>query len=108
MTSALKSFAICLTTAAALAGGFDVASVNAEPYWLLAGPVNGELEDTAHVRLVAENCSSAASRAASETGGQVLSVSMRRQGGQTVCVVTVLVPARDGERPRKKTVTIKP
>lgn len=58
--------------------------------------------------LAAADCSSAASRAARQTGGQVLSVSTRTQGGQTVCVVTVLVPGKGNERPRKQTVTIKP
>jgi hypothetical protein len=38
----------------------------------------------------------------------VLSVSSREENGQTVCVVTVLVPGTDGGRPRKTTVTIRP
>ncbi|KQT88560.1 hypothetical protein ASG48_02070 [Aurantimonas sp. Leaf443] len=60
------------------------------------------------MRLAAADCSGAASQAASQTGGQVLSVSPRQQGGQTVCVVTVLVPGKDGGRPRRQTVTIRP
>ncbi|WP_062113822.1 hypothetical protein [Aureimonas sp. AU40] len=51
-------------------------------------------------------CSSAAAQAAAQTGGQVLSVQISEQGGRTVCVVTVLVPARDGSRPRRQTITI--
>ena len=58
--------------------------------------------------LAAADCSGAASRAARQTGGQVLSVSTQSQGGQTVCVVTVLVPGKGNQRPRKQTVTIKP
>ena len=58
--------------------------------------------------VAAGDCSDAGSKAAAQTGGQVLSVSSRQQGGQTVCVVTVLVPGKDGGRPRKQTVTIKP
>lgn len=60
------------------------------------------------VLIAAADCSSAASRAARQTGGQVLSVSTQNQGGQTVCVVTVLVPGKGNQRPRKQTVTIKP
>ncbi|UIJ74295.1 hypothetical protein [Aurantimonas sp. HBX-1] len=54
------------------------------------------------------DCSGAAAQAAAQTGGQVLSVSSREEGGQTVCVVTVLIPGTDGGRPRKETVTIRP
>ncbi|MEX6505611.1 hypothetical protein [Jiella sp. M17.18] len=108
MTSAPKLHAICLTTAAVLAGGMNIASAYGKTHWQRTDPQAVTLQQGAPVQLAAEDCSSAADRAASQTGGQVLSVSMRRQGGQTVCVVTVLVPARDGERPRKKTVTIKP
>ena len=56
----------------------------------------------------AASCSGAAEQAAAQTGGQVLSVSSREQGGQTVCVVTLLVPGKEGGRPRKTTVTIRP
>ncbi|MCQ0989597.1 hypothetical protein [Jiella marina] len=59
-------------------------------------------------RVAASDCSGAASRAARQTGGQVLSVSTRNQGGQMVCVVTVLVPGKGNERPRKRTITIRP
>ncbi|NDV87787.1 hypothetical protein GTW51_13860 [Aurantimonas aggregata] len=58
--------------------------------------------------IVQVDCSGAAAQAAAQTGGQVLSVSSREEGGQTVCVVTVLVPGTDGGRPRKETVTIRP
>ena len=51
-------------------------------------------------------CSAAAAQAAAQSGGQVLSVQISEQGGRTVCVVTVLVPARDGSRPRRQTITI--
>lgn len=56
--------------------------------------------------VAAADCSGAAAEAASRTGGQVLSVSSRSQGGRTVCVVTLLIPSRDGGRPRKTTMTI--
>lgn len=51
-------------------------------------------------------CSAAAAQAAAESGGQVLSVQVVDRGGQTVCVVTVLVPGRDGSRPRRQTITV--
>lgn len=54
----------------------------------------------------AADCSDAAAKAAAQTGGRVLTVSARNQNGRTVCVVTVLVPSREGGRPRKQTVTV--
>lgn len=57
--------------------------------------------------LVAQGgCSAAAQQAAAQSGGQVLSVQTADRGGQTVCIVTVLVPAQDGNRPRRQTITI--
>ncbi|KQT55276.1 MULTISPECIES: hypothetical protein [unclassified Aureimonas] len=58
------------------------------------------------VRMADADCSAAAAEAAAQTGGQVLSVSSREQGGRTVCIVTVLVPGEGGERPRKRTLTL--
>ena len=51
-------------------------------------------------------CSAAAAQAAAETGGQVLSVQVADRGGRTVCIVTVLVPGKDGSRPRRQTITV--
>ncbi|WP_185983118.1 hypothetical protein [Aureimonas mangrovi] len=58
------------------------------------------------IELAQGNCSAAAAQAAAQSGGQVLSVSSRQQNGQTVCVVTVLIPGQDGGRPRRTTITI--
>lgn len=68
----------------------------------------GPSDRAAPMLMAAADCSGAASRAARQTGGQVLSVSTQTQGGQTVCVVTVLVPGQGNERPRKQTITIRP
>lgn len=94
MTRARRSLALTLV----LATGLWSASAVAGTDWRLEEPY----------RVAAADCSGAARRAASQTGGQVLSVSTRNQGGQTVCVVTVLVPGKGDERPRKRTITIKP
>lgn len=81
--------------------------------WALGPGLNPEFERGVRrngdgiFQTVAASCSGAAAEAAAKTGGQVLSVSSRNQGGQTVCVVTLLVPGKDGGRPRKMTVTIR-
>ena len=69
-----------------------------------AAPRQTEREEP--LRFAQANCSSAAAQAAAETGGEVLSVSSSEKDGQVVCVVTVLVPGKDGGRPRRTTVTL--
>ena len=49
------------------------------------------------------NCQAAAQQVVSQTGGQLLSVSPTGDGR---CAVTVLVPGKGNERPRKTTVTV--
>ena len=70
----------------------------------LAG--RGDLALPSRVELASADCNAAAERVVSRTGGQLLSVSAGREGGRTVCHVTVLVPASDHKRPRKMTVTV--
>ncbi|WP_019996459.1 hypothetical protein [Aureimonas ureilytica] len=92
-----------LWTAAAPA----LASWSAPGVGTVSALANSAPEPAETPRLVAQGgCSAAAAEAAAQTGGQVLSVQMAEQGGRTVCVVTVLVPARDGSRPRRQTITI--
>jgi predicted S18 family serine protease len=55
---------------------------------------------------VTADCSAAASRVVSQTGGQLLSATPQQQGGGTVCVITVLVPGNGDERPKKVTVSV--
>ncbi|WP_062208220.1 hypothetical protein [Aureimonas sp. AU12] len=64
------------------------------------------LESAETVRMAQSGCSAAAAQAAAQSGGQVLSVQTAQRGGQTVCIVTVLIPAQDGNRPRRQTITI--
>ncbi|WP_188907091.1 hypothetical protein [Aureimonas endophytica] len=74
---------------------------------LLAPAGATRAEDEAALRFAAAaDCSQAAADAAAKTGGRVLTVSSRNDGGRTVCVVTVLIPADGGGRPRKQTVVL--
>ena len=71
-------------------------------------PVSQDLsapDGTAIVR-VAADCSGAANTVVGQTGGQLLSASATTSGGQTVCVITVLVPGNGNERPKKVTVSV--
>ena len=54
----------------------------------------------APLRLAAGNCGAAAAAAAAAQGGQVIGApQVVQQGGQTLCVVTVLVKDPTGQRP---------
>jgi hypothetical protein len=59
-----------------------------------------------HRPQAAADCSRAASQVVGQTGGQLLSASAQTQGGQVVCVITVLVPGNGSERPKKVTVSV--
>jgi hypothetical protein len=43
---------------------------------------------------------------AAQNGGQLMRATARNQGGQTVCVIVVLVPGREGQRPRRQEFTV--
>ncbi|MEQ8480006.1 MAG: hypothetical protein RIC18_05045 [Hoeflea sp.] len=62
--------------------------------------------DGTSIVTAAADCSGAAAQVVSQTGGQLLSAASRNQGGQTVCVITVLVPGNGSERPKKVTVSV--
>ncbi|WP_422373324.1 hypothetical protein [Hoeflea sp.] len=62
--------------------------------------------DGTAVVAAAADCSGAAAQVVSQTGGQLLSAASQNQGGQTVCVITVLVPGNGSERPKKVTVSV--
>ena len=47
------------------------------------------------------DCYAIGEQVAAREGGQLAKASSRNQGGRTVCVIVVLVPGRDGERPRR-------
>jgi hypothetical protein len=61
------------------------------------------------VRVEAENpvipvqsdCYAIGEQVAAQNGGTLARASPSTQGGQPVCVIVVLVPGKDGERPRR-------
>lgn len=100
-----------LLTCALLAAGATSAAASAGGQAFLTSMAQSGYEAEAAataepLQLAQADCSAAAAQAAAQTGGQVLSVSASNQGGQTVCVVTVLIPGQGGERPRRTTITL--
>ena len=50
----------------------------------------------------AADCYGIGQQIAAQNGGQLANVREANQGGQTVCVIVVLVPGKDGGRPRRQ------
>lgn len=54
-----------------------------------------------HVLRVAGDCASIGQQVAAQQGGTLTKATPAVQNGVPVCIVVVLVPGRDGERPRR-------
>lgn len=54
----------------------------------------------------AADCYSIGQQVADQNGGQLANVREANRGGQPVCVIVVLVPGKDGGRPRRQEFTV--
>lgn len=50
----------------------------------------------------AADCYAIGQQIAAQNGGQLANVSQTERGGQPACVVVVLIPGKDGGRPRRE------
>ena len=50
---------------------------------------------------VQSDCYAIGEQIAAQNGGTLAKASPSSQGGQPVCVIVILVPGKDGERPRR-------
>jgi hypothetical protein len=57
--------------------------------------------DAAPVQLAAADCYSVGEQVAAQYGGTLAKASASNRGGRTVCHIVVLVPGKDGGRPRR-------
>lgn len=53
------------------------------------------------IQLVASDCYAVGQQVAAENGGTLAKATPATQGGQAVCRIVVLLPAKQGERPRR-------
>lgn len=56
--------------------------------------------------VAAADCYAIGQQVADQHGGTLARASESNQGGQPVCVIVVLVPAKDGQRPRRVQVVV--
>lgn len=58
------------------------------------------------ILLAGSDCYSIGEQVAAEYGGTLARASQATQDGQPVCVIVVLVPGKDGQRPRRTEVVV--
>lgn len=52
------------------------------------------------------DCHAIGQREADRAGGQLARATLDNRGGQQVCVIVVLMPAKDGQRPRRNEIVV--
>ena len=67
----------------------------------VASPAGAE-----QVMMAAADCYSVGEQVAAQYGGTLAKASQQNNGGQIVCVIVVLVPGKDGQRPRRTEVVV--
>ncbi|MBA8821212.1 hypothetical protein FHW00_003561 [Ochrobactrum sp. P6BSIII] len=95
--SALKVFALLAVSFGLLPIG-GIVDAGAMP---IAAPQTSNLLIAA-----AGDCAAVGEQVAAKQGGQLAKATPSTQNGAPVCVVVVLVPGRDGERPRRVEVAV--
>ncbi len=55
---------------------------------------------------VASDCYAIGQQVAAQHGGTLAKASSATRGGQAVCVIVVLVPGKEGERPRRAEIVV--
>lgn len=58
------------------------------------------------VMTVASNCYAVGQAVAAQKGGTLAKASSATRGGKPVCVIVVLVPGKDGQRPRRAEIVV--
>ena len=61
---------------------------------------------SAPVVSVAADCYAVGQQVAAQNGGTLAKASSSTRGGQAVCVIVVLVPGKEGERPRRAEIVV--
>ncbi|RWO45931.1 MAG: hypothetical protein EOS11_10055 [Mesorhizobium sp.] len=63
-------------------------------------------EQNRPIVLAASDCYAIGQQVAEQNGGTLAKASQSTRGGQPVCVIVVLVPGKDGQRPRRTEIVV--
>lgn len=85
-------------TVALCAAGLLASQATATP---VAVPAQDNL-----VMTVASDCYAIGQQVAAQSGGTLAKASPATRGGQPVCVIVVLVPGKNGQRPRRAEIVV--
>lgn len=69
-------------------------------------PVAAPAQPAPALVAVAADCYAVGQEVAAQKGGTLAKASQATRGGQQVCVVVVLVPGKEGERPRRAEIVV--
>jgi len=72
----------------------------------MAMPVIAPGQDSSPIVLAASDCYAIGQQVAEQNGGTLAKASQSTRGGQAVCVIVVLVPGKDGQRPRRSEIVV--
>lgn len=95
----MKTLRSCTRPAVALIAMLGFAGAHAAP--VAAVPATPQLLHSA-----ASDCHAIGQQIAAENGGQLARAKPASQDGRPVCVIVVLVPAKEGSRPRRIEVVV--
>jgi len=77
---------------------------------LLASPATAAsaaaADDTQPIVVAASDCYAIGQQVANQNGGTLAKASQATRGGQAVCIIVVLVPGKDGQRPRRTEIVV--
>ena len=73
---------------------------------ILAGFISAGLLAPPSAAQASGDCYAIGMQRAAQEGGQLARATSENRGGQQVCVIVVLMPARDGQRPRRKEIVV--
>ncbi|TGQ66811.1 hypothetical protein EN829_019400 [Mesorhizobium sp. M00.F.Ca.ET.186.01.1.1] len=71
-----------------------------------AAPAAAAGQDDAPIIVAASDCYAIGQQVAEQNGGTLAKASQSTRGGQPVCVIVVLVPGKDGQRPRRSEIVV--
>ena len=104
MAGLVSLMRVCLL--ALCAGGLVATQSVALPLAVPAQEASGLDTNAAAVLPVASDCYAVGQQVAQQNGGTLAKASPATRGGKPVCVIVVLVPGKEGERPRRAEIVV--
>ncbi len=104
LSRALFRSALPALCAAALLGALITPSLAKDLRAPMQDDLRAAMQDDlrAPMRIAGADCYAIGQQIAAQDGGTLAKATQASRGGQSVCVIVVLVPGKDGQRPRRE------